>query len=221
MDCQKILIEVINGKNTSDKDTFEEGDFRKKLVAEVAEIKKNGGVIDIPQENPDMEDIDGEEGSEYEPPTGQPIEQDFLEKFNNQYPSRTHRQWHGLDGLVETAAGTKRKGRGRDGRVWASLMPCDYGELSCATGTDGDNVDCYWIGDEPIAHIVEQHDPPGSGQFDEHKILLGAPQDQAVAIYCKSFSDGKGFERIGKITEVTVDELKAWLAGPTHIIGGQ
>ena len=135
----------------------------------------------------------------------------------NVYPSRAHCQWHGLDGLVETPAGSKRKGRGRNGRIWSVEMPCDYGELSCATGTDGDNVDCYWIGDEPIAHIVEQHDPPGSGQFDEHKILLGASQDEAVAVYCKSFSDGKGFERIGKITEVDVDGLKMFLAGRTHL----
>ena len=91
-------------------------------------------------------------------------------------------------------------------------MPVSYGELSCAVGADGDKIDAYWVGDEPVAHIIDQLDPPG-GEFDEHKVMLGAASEQeAVKAYCDSFSDGKGFERIGKIQEVDVEGLKTWLA---------
>jgi hypothetical protein len=105
-------------------------------------------------------------------------------------------------------------------------MPVDYGDLACATGVDGDHVDCY-LGQNPNAksiYLVDQHELDRSGTpvgFDEHKVLLGFDsEEEAVKAYCDSFSDGYGFGRIGKITSMTIDEFRMWLAGPTHIIGG-
>lgn len=48
----KILIEVNNGKNVDPKDTPEEAAYRKRLVKEIADIKKKKGTVDIPPENP-------------------------------------------------------------------------------------------------------------------------------------------------------------------------
>ena len=79
---------------------------------------------------------------------------------------------------------------------------------------DGELVDVY-IGEHPESRnvwVVDQLDAD-SGDFDEHKVMLAfKSKDEAEETYVAGFSDGKGKERMGAVTEMTVDEFKEWLS---------
>ena len=58
---------------------------------------------------------------------------------------------------------------------------------------------------------VEQRDLR-TEKFDEHKALVGYDRlTDAMSAYDRAFSDGRGFERIKDIQEMSVDEFKAWV----------
>lgn len=121
--------------------------------------------------------------------------------------------WRGLALSIENAKGSKRTGTGRDGKKWAVTMPAHYGYVRGTVGADGDHVDFYMGDDEASEFVllVDQKDT-STGTFDEHKIVLGTRDaGQALGIYNRGFSDGRGLERIGGVREMTVDELKNWL----------
>ena len=120
---------------------------------------------------------------------------------------------HGLDIAIENAKGSIRRGRGPDGKEWSVEMPAVYGYVKRTEGADGDQVDVY-IGPEPeaeTAYVVDQVDAD-SKAFDEHKAMLGYPDEAAaLADYDAAFDDGRGPERRGAVTPMPVDEFKAWL----------
>jgi diguanylate cyclase (GGDEF)-like protein len=59
--------------------------------------------------------------------------------------------------------------------------------------------------------IVNQVEP-GSGKFDEHKVIIGARSEkEAQQIYDAHFSDGSGPQRRRTVGMVTVQGFKAWL----------
>lgn len=126
---------------------------------------------------------------------------------------KEHRRWESFDISIENARGSERSGTGPDGKTWSVEMPADYGYFRRTEGKDGDHVDCY-IGDTEDAHycyVVDQIDL-GSKKFDEHKCLICFPDvETAIETYKKGFSDGKGEQRIGEITTMTVEEFKDWL----------
>ena len=127
-----------------------------------------------------------------------------------------HLQLHGLDIAIETPRGATRSGVGPDGRPWSVQMPAHYGYVKGTTGRDGDQVDVY-LGPEaenPKAwvYVVDQVDADSS-RFDEHKAMLGFPsQTAARAAYYSAFNDGRGPQRLGAITGMSLDEFRAWLA---------
>ena len=90
-----------------------------------------------------------------------------------------------------------------------------YGYIKRTTGADGEQVDLY-LGPHPQSphvYIVDQIDP-GTGGFDEHKALIGFPDEpSARAAYIAGFSDGSGNGRLGALRTLTVDEFKSWLKG--------
>lgn len=119
----------------------------------------------------------------------------------------------GLEIAIENPKGSTRSGIDKDGKRWSVIMPASYGYFLGTTGRDGDHVDCY-IGpdhDSDKVFIIDQVDAK-TKRFDEHKVLLSYP-DKAAALkdYRAAFSDGKGPDRIGHVTEMSVDELKHWL----------
>lgn len=126
--------------------------------------------------------------------------------------------WKGLKIAVETPKGEIRTGTGKDGKRWFVEMPATYGELLRTEGRDGDPVDVY-LGNDHASRkvfVVDQKNAE-SGRFDEHKCFLGFPDKRAVtATYEKAFSDGKARDRLGEITELSVEDFKHWLkAGDT------
>lgn len=124
-----------------------------------------------------------------------------------------HLRLHGMDIAIESPKGSERRGTDPDGKPWSVTMPAHYGYVKRTEGADGDAVDLY-IGDRPDAqevYVVDQIDA-GTGKFDEHKVMTAfGSQEEAVAAYDAGFSDGRGPERRGAVTPMSIDEFKAWL----------
>lgn len=131
-----------------------------------------------------------------------------------------HTEWNGLKLSIESAKGTERSGIAPDGTKWSVKMPAHYGRIKGTVGADGDHVDVYLGVDASktmYVQIVDQTDID-TGAFDEHKVIIGAggktPGDRlsmAKALYARGFSDGKGMQRMGGITEMTVSEFVEWV----------
>lgn len=126
--------------------------------------------------------------------------------------SKAHIKLQGLDISIENPEGSVRSGKDGDGNTWETVMPAAYGYIKRSNGADGDQVDVY-IGPEPLApevFVVDQIDQK-TGDFDEHKGLIGFTNQQAAeSAYRKGFSDGKGQERMGAVTAMPIEEFKVW-----------
>lgn len=120
----------------------------------------------------------------------------------------------GLDVTIENPRGSVRSGTGSDGQRWSVEMPADYGYIKGTRGADGkDHVDVY-LGEHPESKrvwVIDQIDPL-SGEFDEHKVMVGfTSRADAVRAYVAAFSDGSGRARIGAITEMPRGEFTDWV----------
>lgn len=123
--------------------------------------------------------------------------------------------WQGLKLSVENRKGTERSKKTPDGAVeWSVTMPAHYGRILRTKGADGDHVDFY-MGDNEASEnvwVIDQMDAE-TGRFDEHKVMLGFNSaTEAKETYKAGFSDGKGEDRLGAITKMTVDAFKKNLA---------
>ena len=119
----------------------------------------------------------------------------------------------GMEIAIENPKGSTRSGVDKGGQRWTCTLPAHYGYLLGTVGADKDHVDCY-IGsahDAGKVYVVDQIDAK-TGKFDEHKVMLDFPSQQsALAAYQKAFSDGKGRDRIGAVSQMSVDEFKDWV----------
>lgn len=120
---------------------------------------------------------------------------------------------HGLDISIENPVGSERSGVDPNGEKWSVVMPAHYGYVKRTKAPDGDHFDVY-IGeniDSDRVFIVDQLDIE-TGIFDECKGIIGCESaEEARDLYCKGFSDGKGPDRIGAITELSMESFKKWL----------
>lgn len=120
----------------------------------------------------------------------------------------------GLDISIENPRGSRRSGVSPDGTPWGVQLSDHYGYIRRTEGQDGDQLDVT-VGREPLAntvHVVDQVDAD-TGKPDEHKVFVGFPsQDAALQSYDSSFSDGRGPERRGAVTTMTMPEFKRWVA---------
>ena len=118
----------------------------------------------------------------------------------------------GLDITVENPKGSKRTGIDTDGKKWSVDMNNHYGYVKRTVGADGDQVDVF-IGDNPLSQnvfVVDQTDPK-TGKFDEHKVMLGFDNvADAESGYRSNYS--KGWNGLGAITSMPIDEFKSKLA---------
>ena len=121
----------------------------------------------------------------------------------------------GMDIAIENPKGSERSGTDSDGTQWAVTMPASYGYIKRTEGADGDQVDVY-IGedlDAPSAFVVDQVDAR-TKEFDEVKAFVGfRSADEVVQTYDAAFNDGRGPERRSAITEVPLDDFRAWSRG--------
>lgn len=124
-----------------------------------------------------------------------------------------HLKIHGLDVAIETPRAGKRAGKDADGKPWEVQLQHDYGYIKRTEGADGDHVDTF-LGPEPESQrvfVIDQVDPE-TGKFDEHKVMMGFPDEkQAMDAYRSAFSDGKADLRMGGLADYSVDDFKTWL----------
>ena len=117
--------------------------------------------------------------------------------------------------LLELLAGDKRTGTDADGSPWESILPAHYGHILDTTGGDGEELDVYiksencdWSAD---VHIIDQLNLQ-TGNWDEHKIMLGFPTVQeAEETYIKAFSDEKGTARLAATSTLNLDQFLGWV----------
>jgi hypothetical protein len=125
---------------------------------------------------------------------------------------KAHIKIQGLEIAIENPKGSVRSGTSPDGSKWESQLPVHYGYVKRTEGADGDQVDVF-VGDNPKSEkvwVIDQLDPK-TGEFDEHKAVMGVDSTmQALKAYTGSYSDN-GARRIGAVTQMSVDEFKAWL----------
>lgn len=118
----------------------------------------------------------------------------------------------GLDITIENPAQSVRRGVDSSGTPWISQLTHHYGYIRRTVGADGDHVDCLvCVGIDdgycgPV-WVVDQH---VDGQFDEHKCLVGWPDEiRARSAYMEQYQPG--WKGIGNITQLSMQEFKDWL----------
>ena len=112
--------------------------------------------------------------------------------------------------LIENPRNSIRRGNSVDG-AWEVQMPHHYGFIKDTKGADGDEIDCF-IGPDMKSKrvfIINQNDN-NSGEFDEHKVMLGFDSAEAAEQGYRDSFDVRwnGFE---SIHEVDLDTFNAWL----------
>lgn len=126
-----------------------------------------------------------------------------------------HLSFGGYDYTVETPKGVTRSGKDEHGKPWSVTMHDTYGYILGKIGVDGDHIDMF-INDaadldsfDGNVYVVDQVNPE-TGEFDEHKVMYGYP-DEAAAItaYAKNYSPG--WKGLGKVTSVPKATFDKWL----------
>ena len=118
-------------------------------------------------------------------------------------------QWHGLPIKLENLAGSKRPYRLPNGEPGVRIMRNHYGYFPGHEGADHDGVDAFIGGEGKKAHIIDQLNP-ATGQFDEHKVVVGAKDTEtARKLYQSNYQ--KDWKGLGAITEVSREQLGQWL----------
>lgn len=121
-----------------------------------------------------------------------------------------HIKVHGLDISIENPKGSERRGTDPNGKEWAHTMSDHYGYIKRTKGADNEHIDTY-IGNNPDSNqvfIVDQIDQE-SGNFDEHKVMLGFDsQDKATQAYKSNFDKRW---KVGPIRTMNMEQFKEWL----------
>lgn len=116
---------------------------------------------------------------------------------------------NGMKIKIENPKDSIRRGTSPDGEMWETKMAHHYGEFQGTLGADGDKLDVF-VGPRPDStkvYVIDQVNQDGS--FDEHKVMMGfTSQEAARQGYLANYE--KGWTGLGAITEMGVDEFKAW-----------
>ncbi len=120
----------------------------------------------------------------------------------------------GLDIAIENPEGSTRSGKDADGNEWSNTMQHHYGYFVGTESKDGDPVDVFVLPglsedyDGPV-YVIDQIDPK-TGDFDEHKVIIGAYSQQAAkAMYLSNYD--KGWQGCGDVTMMPWDEFREWI----------
>lgn len=126
-----------------------------------------------------------------------------------------HLSFGGYDYTVETPKGVTRSGKDEQGKPWSVTMHDTYGYILGKIGVDGDHIDMF-INDaadldtfDGNVYVVDQVNPE-TGEFDEHKVMYGYPDEAAATkAYLSNYS--KGWKGLGKVTSVPKVTFDKWL----------
>lgn len=126
-----------------------------------------------------------------------------------------HLTFGGYDFTVESPKGVTRSGKDEQGKPWSVTMHDTYGYILGKIGVDGDHIDMF-INDaadldtfDGNVYVVDQVNPE-TGEFDEHKVMYGYPDEAAATkAYLSNYS--KGWKGLGKVTSVPKATFDKWL----------
>ena len=126
-----------------------------------------------------------------------------------------HLTFGGYDFTVETPKGVTRSGKDEQGKPWSVTMHDTYGYILGKIGVDGDHIDMF-INDaadldtfDGNVYVVDQVNPE-TGEFDEHKVMYGYP-DEAAATKAYLANYSKDWKGLGKVTAVPKATFDKWL----------
>jgi site-specific DNA-cytosine methylase len=126
-----------------------------------------------------------------------------------------HLTFGGYNFTVETPKGVTRSGKDEQGKPWSVTMHDTYGYILGKIGVDGDHIDMF-INDaadldtfDGNVYVVDQVNPE-TGEFYEHKVMYGYPDEAAATkAYLSNYS--KGWKGLGKVTSVPKATFDKWL----------
>lgn len=126
-----------------------------------------------------------------------------------------HLTFGGYNFTVETPKGVTRSGKDEQGKPWSVTMHDTYGYILGKIGVDGDHIDMF-INDaadldtfDGNVYVVDQVNPE-TGEFDEHKVMYGYPDEAAATkAYLSNYSPG--WKGLGKVTAVPKATFDKWL----------
>ena len=132
-----------------------------------------------------------------------------------QKKAENYKQGHvtlwGLPITIENPKGSIRRGTDANGKQWEQEMHHTYGKIRRTEGVDGDHIDVF-IGPNLTSDkvfVVDQRNVD-TGEFDEHKCMLGFDSlEEAQNGYLSNYEEG--WQGMGTVTEVTMDEFKKWI----------
>lgn len=126
-----------------------------------------------------------------------------------------HVKINGFDVSIEQPVGSVRSGKDASGKEWSLVMNNTYGYIRGTKGVDGDHIDVFLGPDmnSDMVYVVDQVNTDGS--FDEHKVMMGfSSLEDARSAYLSNYEEG--WQGLGNITGVTLDEFKKWIDSSTR-----
>lgn len=126
-----------------------------------------------------------------------------------------HIKINGFDVTIEQPAGSVRSGKDANGKEWSVTMNNTYGYIRGAESVDGDHIDVFLGPDmnSDMVYVVDQVNTDGS--FDEHKVMMGfSSLEDARSAYLSNYEEG--WQGLGNITGVALDEFKKWIDSSTR-----
>lgn len=121
-----------------------------------------------------------------------------------------HIKINGFDVSIEQPVGSVRSGKDASGKEWSQVMNNTYGYIRGTESVDGDHIDVFLGPDmnSDMVYVVDQVNTDGS--FDEHKVMMGfSSLEDARSAYLSNY--GEGWQGLGNITGVALDEFKKWI----------
>lgn len=122
-----------------------------------------------------------------------------------------HVDYQGIDIAIENPTGSTRSGTDKDGTEWSITMKNHYGRIKKTKGADGEEVDVF-LGnnaDSENVFVIDQIEP-STGEFDEHKVMLGFNTEAEAEFAYKSNYDPE-WKGLAGITEMSITDFKSWL----------
>lgn len=122
---------------------------------------------------------------------------------------KAHVAHDGLALTIENPQGSTRSGVDKNGQAWSTTMQDHYGYIKGVLGKDKDHLDMF-LNPTPVAgapvFVIDQLDP-STGLFDEHKVMIGYPsQDAAIQGYLGNYDPS--WMGLGHITQMSMDQFK-------------
>jgi len=107
---------------------------------------------------------------------------------------KDHTAAYGFNITIENPKGSVRSGISPEGVPWQTEMKDHYGYFKGTLGKDKDQLDVFLNPDAKESNtdvfVVNQVNPE-TGDFDEHKIMLGyANENEAVNAYNRNYEEG-------------------------------